>query len=556
MEKVLNMWLDSPNVSDEDKQTILAMNHTEKQEAFYKDVEFGTAGMRGLMGVGTNRINDFTIARATQAFAEYINARDVNKRVAIAYDNRNNSRHFANISAQVLAHNNIEVYIYDEVMATPLLSYAVRQLDCGGGINITASHNPKEYNGFKVYDETGSQLVTRLAKIVVDNVSKLDNYLDIIKPSTDAANALIHHIDKKVVEKYTQTILNLQFQPNQTEDFHLVYSPQHGAGVNVIPQLLDKAGYHYSLVKEQATLDGNFSNTESPNPEDKAAYTLALKQAKVENADMVVTSDPDADRLGVAIKHNGEYILLNGNETTSIMLEYILKQRQLANTLPQTPFVVNTIVTSDLGSKIAQSYGATMQKTLTGFKNIGSLMEKGDNLKNYVFGYEESYGSLPFAIVRDKDAVSATLLLAEMGSQAKKQGLTLVDVLNELYKKHGYHIDTQQSITMAGLDGPEKIAAVMAKFYEQTIGTTDFGDIEVIENYATSERIDAKNTTPLDFEKADVFKVFFKDMGWIAIRPSGTEPKIKVYYGVTGKDETAAQANLKQLEAYVRTKID
>ncbi len=555
MQKTVNLWLNNDNVSEQYKEEIRSLSEKDLQDSFYKDVEFGTAGMRGLMGVGTNRLNEFTIKRAALAYAQFINSRSVNKKVAIAYDNRNNSKLFADISAKVLAKQNIEVVMYDKVMATPLLSYAVRQLDCGGGIIITASHNPKEYNGFKVYNEEGCQLITQYANEVIKNVNKLDDYLNIDINLNEEEASRISYIDNKLVDEYIETVLDSQYNLNSNDDFKIVYSSQHGAGINVIPELLEKANYNFHIVDSQATLDGDFSNTLSPNPEDKDAYIEGIKIAKEQNANIVVTSDPDADRLGVAVLHNGEYQLLNGNETTALILYYILSQKTLNQTLPKHPIVVNTIVTSDIGERICDDYNTKLFKTLTGFKYIGTLIDEEDNLDNYVFGYEESYGSLPLAIVRDKDAASATLLLCEIGAYYAAQDKTLIDLLEMIYSKYGYFHDTQESIMAPGVEGPDKIKAILEKFENETLGNKNGINLVKIEDYNKLICISENKEEKLDFEQSSVYKLFFENIGWIAIRPSGTEPKIKFYYSSTGKDAQEAQDNFEKLNDYVKSVV-
>ncbi len=551
----VKLWLDNTNVSNDEKDIINSLSAEELEECFYKNVDFGTAGMRGLMGVGTNRLNTHTVKRAALAYAKFINSRDVNKKVAIAYDNRNNSKLFAEVSAKVLASQNIEVLLYDQVMATPLLSFAVRELDCGGGIIITASHNPKEYNGFKVYNEEGCQLVTELAQVVIDNVNSIDDYLNISLDLDSEQKQLIKYIDNKVIEKYLNITLATQLNENTNDDFTIVYSSQHGAGINIIPELLERANYNYKIVESQAGIDGNFSNTLSPNPEDKEAYIEGIKIAKENNANIVVTSDPDADRLGVAVLHEGEYQLLNGNETTAIMLYYLLSEKDKLALLPDNPIVINTVVTSDIGDSIAEAFNARVFKTLTGFKYIGTLIDEDDNLENYVFGYEESYGSMPIPIIRDKDAASATLLLCEIAAYYDTKQKTLVDLLDDIYKLYGYHYDAQESIVAAGLDGPAKIKEIMSGFYSESIGSNEYGTIYQIENYRDSIRINENGSEELDYEKSEVMKIFFEDLGWIAIRPSGTEPKIKVYYGAKGESSEEAYENFKKLEVYVKARV-
>ncbi len=556
MKETVKLWLESEFVSEGEKEEIKSLSDDLLLESFYKNVEFGTAGMRGLMGVGTNRINEHTIKRAALAYAMFINGRNVNKKVAIAYDNRNNSKAFAEISARVLASQNIEVVIYDKVMATPLLSYAVRELNCGGGIIITASHNPKEYNGFKVYNEEGCQLIPELVKIVIDHVATLDDYLNISSELSSDQEKMISYIDNSLIEKYIKIALDFQLNKNVNENFSIVYTPQHGAGINVIPEVLDRANINYHLVKSQSTLDGNFSNTLSPNPEDKEAYIEGIKIAKETGSQLVIASDPDADRLGVAVLHDNDYHLLNGNETCAIMLYYLLQEKSKRNELPENPLIINTVVTSDIAERIAEDYNARVEKTLTGFKYIGTLIDEDNNLKNYVYGFEESYGSMLIPIIRDKDAVSATLFLCEIASYYDLKGQSLVDLLDEIYSKYGYHYDKQASIEAKGIDGPDKIKEIMKRFEAETIGQKESYKIVAIEDYSKSLRITEAKEESLDFEKAAVMKIYFENLGWIAIRPSGTEPKIKLYYAAIGKTKEESIKHYEIMESYVNEMIE
>lgn len=556
MQETVKLWLDSPNVSASDKKLIKSLNKKDLEDAFYMDLEFGTAGMRGLMGPGTNRINTHTIARASAGYAKFINDNDVQQRVAIAYDNRNNSKLYADVSAKVLAKHNIEVLIFDELMPTPLLSYAVRELNCGGGIVITASHNPKEYNGFKVYDERGCQLIPELINQVISHVDNLKDYLNIDLTLDDSKKTLIKSIDDSLIEKYLETVLASQKNLNTNDNFSVVFSPQHGTGYKIIPEILKRANYNNYIEKSQSIVDGDFSNTKSPNPEDKSAYDQAIVLAKEKDANIVVTTDPDADRVGVAVKHNDDFVLLNGNETAVLILYYLLKEADKAGTLNKDSIVINTVVTSDLGGVIAEDFNANLLQTLTGFKYIGTLIDEGDNLQNYIYGYEESYGSLPLPIVRDKDAVSATLLLCEIAAYYSLQDMTLVDLLEEIYDKYGYYYDTQTNELLTGVDGLAKIKEIMKEFYSVKLGFVN--DLEIIqtENYKDLIKTNQQGLEDISFESADVMKIIFKDLGWIAIRPSGTEPKIKFYYSAKGDSMDEAVANYKKLSNFVKNKLE
>lgn len=555
MSDTVNLWLNNTNVSDDEKAEIRNLNKESLKDAFYKDLEFGTAGMRGVMGPGTNRINTHTIARASQGYAMYINENAQQQRVAIAYDNRNNSKLYADVTAKVLAKHNIEVLIFDKLAATPLLSYAVRELNCGGGIVITASHNPKEYNGFKVYDDRGCQLIPELVEKVINNVESIDNYLDIDTILEKDQESLIKYIDNSLIEKYMDTILDYQRNKNDNEDFSIVFSPQHGAGVTIIPEVLKRANYNCYKLESQSIVDGDFTNTLSPNPEDPSAYVESIVLAKEKGANLVVTSDPDADRVGVAVKHDGEYVLINGNETTAIMLYYLLNEAKKANELTENSLIINTVVTSNLGKEIAKGFGVKTLQTLTGFKYIGTLMDKGNNLENYIYGYEESYGSLPIPIVRDKDAISATLLICEIAAYYDKKEMTLIDLLEEIYKEFGYYYDTQTNEVLKGADGSKKIKAIMEKFYAVKIGEDDELEVIKTENFETSEAKTVDGITSIELESAAVMKIYFKDLGWIAIRPSGTEPKIKFYFSARGDSFESAKDNFKKLSVYVDNKL-
>ncbi|NTW90929.1 MAG: phospho-sugar mutase, partial [Erysipelotrichaceae bacterium] len=497
---------------------------------------------RGLLGVGCNRLNVHTIRKANVAFARYLSQYpNVFKTgVAIAYDNRYMSKEFAQESANVLASFNIPSYVFTTLRPTPELSYAVRELGCEGGIVITASHNPKEYNGYKVYDNKGCQLIPELIDQVINEINKIEDELAIEINLSDNQRKLVHWIDHEIDEKYIKRVLEIQNRPEMDKsNLNLVFTPQHGTALIPVTEVFNKAGYPYILVDEQCSFDPDFPNTKSPNPEEKVAYEKAIELARKVNADGVLSTDPDADRVGIVVKHNNEYILLTGNQTGSILIEYLLKTKTQLNTLPKNPVIFNTVVTSDLGEKIANHYGVEVEKTLTGFKFIGEKIAKYEvtHEKNFVFGYEESYGYLVEPFVRDKDAIQACLLIAECMSYYKHEGLTLVDVLNDLYQRFGYHHEDQVSLTLKGSDGSQKIKSILNHFRTSII--SDFAGFKVVgkEDYLLLEKTKDGNKSKLDFPPSDVIKYYLEDGTWLAIRPSGTEPKCKFYFCVLGKSE-------------------
>lgn len=561
MENKINHWKHHPNLDPKLKEALLMASEAELNDAFYANLEFGTAGMRGLLGVGPNRLNVHTIRKANVAFAKYLlqYPHALVGGVAIAYDNRYMSYEFAVESARVLAMYNIPSYVFTSLRPTPELSFAVRKLNCEGGIVITASHNPKEYNGYKVYDQTGCQLVPQLIDQVIHEINLIEDELDIVVKLSPEQEKLIHWIDKDIDEAYIARVIDIQNRPEMDKsNIKLIFTPQHGTAYHSVTEIFKRLGYPYVEVSEQCTFDPAFSNTKSPNPEEKVAYELAIEYAKREHADGVLTTDPDADRVGVVVLHQGDYQLLTGNQTGSILIEYLLKTKQSQHALPKKPVIFNTVVTSDLGEKVAKSYGVEVEKTLTGFKFIGDKIAKYEktHAKNFVFGYEESYGYLVQPFVRDKDAMQACLLIAEAISYYKHQGMTLVDVLNGLYDKYGYHLEDQISLTLKGVEGGLKIKAILEHF--RTAVIESFAGIPVVakEDYQQSIRIVGKEITPLDFPKSDVIKYFLEDGTWMAIRPSGTEPKCKFYFCVLGQDAQTAQAKFKSLTQALQTHLE
>lgn len=540
MEKIIEHWKNHPNLDPKLREEMNRLSETELKDAFYTNLEFGTAGMRGLLGVGCNRLNVHTIRKANVAFARYLSQYpNVHKTgVAIAYDNRYMSKEFAQESANVLASFNIPSYVFTTLRPTPELSFAVRELGCEGGIVITASHNPKEYNGYKVYDRQGCQLIPELIDQVIAEINKIDDELSIEVNLSDNQRALIHWIDHEIDDVYIKRVLEIQNRPEMDKsNLNLVFTPQHGTALIPVTDVFNKAGYPYILVDEQCSFDPDFPNTKSPNPEEKVAYEKAIDLARKVNADGVLSTDPDADRVGIVVKHNNEYILLTGNQTGSILIEYLLKTKTQLNTLPKNPVIFNTVVTSDLGEKIANHYGVEVEKTLTGFKFIGEKIAKYEQTheKNFVFGYEESYGYLVEPFVRDKDAIQACLLIAECMSYYKHEGLTLVDVLNNLYERFGYHHEDQVSLTLKGSEGSQKIKSILNHF--RTSSIDEFAGIKVIgkEDYLLGEKTYKGVQSKLDFPASDVIKFYLEDGTWLAIRPSGTEPKCKFYFCVLGK---------------------
>jgi len=475
-------WLNHPNLSNEQKDELKAMSDQQIKDAFYTDIAFGTAGMRGLMGLGPNRLNIFTIRKATQGFASYLNKNGKHS-VAIAYDNRFNSKEFAFDCAKLLAGNGIETYIFDSLRPTPELSYTVRYFKCDGGIMITASHNPKEYNGYKLYDETGCQLIPELASKVIDEIDQLGDILD-IKPADNYDESLIHVVNEEVDKAYYADCLSIQLRKDLNKDFKIAFSPEHGTSYHPVMDTLKIAGYDVVAVECQSNPDPAFSNTKTPNPEEAGAYEEVLKLAKDIDAKLLLVCDPDGDRMGVGIKHNGEYIVLNGNQTGALLLEYILSTYEDLGIKVDNPCMFNTVVTSDIGEAIARYHGCDNERTLTGFKYIGNKVRQYEknHEKTYVFGYEESYGSLIKPFVRDKDATQACLLLAEACAYYLSQGKTLMDVMNEAYEKVGYYYDTQFSIMLPGADGAVKLQEIMSNIRNNPLQVPGFKTLK-IEDY-------------------------------------------------------------------------
>jgi len=526
-------------------------------DAFYKDLEFGTGGLRGVIGAGTNRMNVYTVGKATQGLAAYVNSVTENGKVAIAYDSRIKSDVFARDAAAILAANGIKVYIYKELMPTPMLSFAVRHLKCDAGIVVTASHNPSKYNGYKAYGNDGCQLGLEAADYVLSIMNQVDIFDGVKRVNFDdaVADGKIEYIGDDVIEAYLAAVEDRRVNRDiDMSKLNVVYTPLHGSGNKPVRAILSKIGAtNVTVVPEQEKPDGNFPTAPYPNPEIRQAFECALKLAETVKPDLLLATDPDADRVGIAIPNGDEYRLFSGNEVGALLLEYILKCRKANGTLPENPVAVKTIVTSDVCLKIAEDYGCELRDVLTGFKFIGEqigLLEEDGQEDRYVFGFEESYGYLAGTYVRDKDAVIASMLICEMVAYYKEQGLDLIKVLENLYDKYGYYYCSQKSFTCEGQAGMKQIAGIMERL--ATNPPSEIGGITVttFNNLNTSESLDIASgkITSIDLPKSNVLCFYFADGSSLIVRPSGTEPKIKLYLSAVGATDAEALAERVTLE--------
>jgi len=544
IEKNYERWLSSPSVSEEDKKTILAMNKEEKADAFYRDVEFGTAGMRGVLGPGTNRMNFFTLKKATVGFGLFLlkTHKDASSRgVVISHDNRYYSREFTLASAQILNKMGIKCYIFDDLRPTPELSYAVRYKNAAGGIMITASHNPKQYNGYKVYDETGCQLTPEAIKPYLEILASLPDELSVEIPVANAHKET-EILRKDVDDSYISLVEGIQIHPELAKQgFKVVYSPQHGASYESAMKVFNDLGYDIHPVLSQCNHDPAFGGTLSPNPETAESFIESIKLAKEIGAHLCVMTDPDGDRCGLAyLSSKGTYERFTGNQSAALLLDYILNERKQMGTLPLNGVMYDTIVTSDLGRKIAKSFGISSESFLTGFKYIGNRIDYYEKLgrgPRFVFGYEESYGCLIAPFVRDKDGVQAILLYTEMALFYHLKGIPLDIAYDNLEKKYGYHETITDNVYFEGSEGATKMAALMVALHQEP--PKEIGDNRVlyVEDYKKRLCTDLQSghSTALALEEAEVVRLIFEDTSWIAIRPSGTEPKCKFYIEVFQK---------------------
>ena len=554
-------WLESPLVDEPTKTLIKAMDQKTLDEHFGKDLDFGTAGLRAILAPGSNKLNIFTIRKASLAFAQYLirTYKDAKtKGVVIAHDNRLMSKEFTIEAARVFASNGIKCYIFKDLRPTPQLSFSVRHLKAVGGVVITASHNPKEYNGFKPYDPAGGQLVPNQIEALLPFYLTIENELE-VKVTAPANDPLIITLDESLDELYYQAVNKIVFRPDlSTSDFKIVYSPQHGTGYLGVNYLLKKRGYDLINVEEQSFPDGNFPNTLSPNPEEEKAYELAIKKAKEVKANIILTTDPDADRLGLVILKNNETIYFSGNQTGALLIDYIINSLKANDRFLKNYILYNTIVTSNLGAKIALSHGIKTYSTLTGFKYIGEqvrLLEK-DKKYNILFGYEESFGYLiDGSIARDKDALQAGVVNAEMANYYHKQGLTLDQVLESLYQKYGYHLEVTESFTMPGVEGNAKIKEIMAKLRAQPLTSIGGVKVKAFEDYLTSTQIKDGKPSKIELPVADVIRYVLESETIVAVRPSGTEPKIKFYYNGVGKSRTDCLAEIEKIKKEIKELI-
>lgn len=522
------------------KEGLSKLTEESKHDSFYKDLEFGTAGMRGLLGVGPNRMNLFTVARASLGFGEYLKEtfKHEDLKVAIAFDNRHQSKEFADVAALMLSNFDIKSFVFNSPRPTPELSFAVRELNCIGGIVVTASHNPKEYNGYKVYDETGCQLVDDKIEKVIKNIEAIEDATTIDLKKGD--KNLIVEISKEIDDLYLDRVRNIQLRPELEKKIKIVFSSQHGASYPYVYDLLVEEGYEVILVEEQSSYDPDFSNTLTPNPEDHKSYDLALEYAKKHKAELVLSVDPDGDRMGIVVKHQGEYVYLTGNQGGAILQEYMYSTMKEKDLFPENPLMLNTVVTSDLGDKIAENYNVDVEKTLTGFKYIGEKIEE-HNLKKdkqFVFGYEESYGYLLADFVRDKDAVQACLMSAEAANYYAMKNKTLVDVLDDLSIQYGSYYETQDAYSFEGAEGFQTIQNILRNFREHEIKKIGNLEVDYFDDFLIGKRSDGSST---NLPKANVLKYYLEDGSWLAVRPSGTEPKCKFYYCVVGKNQEASK---------------
>ena len=530
-----NQWLD---FADDDTKAELEALTDEKEieDRFYKDLAFGTGGLRGVMGAGSNRMNKYTVGKATLGLARYLKSKSSGDlSVAIAYDTRNNSQYFAKTAAGVFASQGIKVFIYEMVVPVPVLSFTTHYLNCTAGVMLTASHNPKEYNGYKVYDSKGCQFCTEDAKNAIGFINDITDYASI--PFVDESD-LITYIGENELSAFLAEVKK-QSLYEEKSDLKIVYTALHGTGNIPVRRMLE--GMDVTIVKEQELPDGNFSTVRSPNPEEKDALTLAIEKAKEIGADLVLGTDPDCDRVGIAVKNGDEYVLFTGNQTGALLVKFVLTMKKAM--LNEKSTLVKTIVTSELGADIGKKFGLQIEETLTGFKYIGDKINKYEESgeQEFVIGYEESYGYLVGTHARDKDAVVSSMLICQMAAWYKNQGKTLVDGLNEIYDEYGYYLDYLDSFVLKGKDGAEKIQSLMTYFRNK--GKALFDDIEEIIDFSEGIR---------DLPKENVLKYVWNDGSWMAVRPSGTEPKIKVYYSIVDPVKDNAKVRLENIRETIK----
>lgn len=566
-----NTWLSSELLDDNEKLELRNLSsEKEIEDRFYKDLEFGTGGLRGVMGIGSNRMNIYTVGKATQGLADYLNDKYKNEdiSVSIAYDSRNNSRTFAERSACILCANGIKVNLFSELKPTPMLSFAVKELKSKAGIVMTASHNPKQYNGYKVYNEYGGQITDDAAKKVIERVDNVDiftevkymNYEDAI--ASGKLNIIDEEVEKIYVDKVRDLVIRKELVENKAKDLKIVYTPIHGSGNKPVRRVLNELGYENTfVVKEQELPDGNFPTAAYPNPEEPKVFELAIELGKTIDSDIIFGTDPDCDRIGVVVKdNNGEYKVLTGNQTGVLLTHYMLMSLNELGKLKENPVIIKTIVTTDMVEAIAKDYGATVESLLTGFKYIGErIYEYEENKeKNFIFGFEESYGYLAGDFVKDKDAVVASALICEMALYYKSKGKSLYEALIDLYEKYGYYKENLISISLEGKEGQEQIKATLEFLRHSMNSSIDGVDIVKKLDYKVSKEKNIKSIEEkiIELPSSNVLKFVLEDESWFVVRPSGTEPKMKIYTSVIGKDLEDSLNKSEKLKENIMSIID
>lgn len=562
-------WQEFKDLDGELKVQLEKLNQDERllEEAFYKNLEFGTGGMRGEIGVGTNRMNLYTVRKASAGLAAYIEEHgdEAKQRgVVIAFDSRFKSPEFAMEAAKTLATRGIQTYVFDELRPTPELSFALRHLHAFSGIVVTASHNPPEYNGYKVYGSDGGQLPPEAADQVIQKVNTIENELVIKVDSEEKLRAagLIKTIGSEIDQAYVEKLMTISENPDlaQDTDIKVVFTPLHGTANKPVRAALAKLGYkNVTVVKEQELPDPEFSTVKSPNPEEHAAFELAIRDGKKVGADLLIATDPDADRLGIAVlNHEGEYVVLTGNQTGALLLDYLLSQKQQKGVLPDNGVVLKTIVTSELGRKIASDFQLDTIDVLTGFKfiaeKINEYEESGEH--TFMFGYEESYGYLIGDFARDKDAVQAALLATEVCAYYKKQGMSLYEGMTQVFEKYGFYLEGLRSLTLKGKEGAEKIQRILASFRAESLDKLGSLSVAITEDYLTGTRSNGQYEETIKLPKSNVLKYIFEDGSWVCLRPSGTEPKVKFYFGVTSDSLEKSKAKLNAIETDFMELVD
>lgn len=558
------MWLNSPYFDEQTKNELLSIKDDEKeiQDRFYKNLEFGTGGLRGIIGVGTNRINIYTVRRATLGVLNYImktqGEEGKQKGIVIAHDSRYMSREFCIEVAKTLSAYGVKAYIFEELKPTPELSFAVRYLKCAMGIVITASHNPKEYNGYKVYDSDGGQICIDMANDIIAEVNKIDDYSTIKSIDFEEALSknLITILDNEVDDEFIKAVKKQVLRQNIIDEYgkklKIIYTPIHGTGNKPVRKVLNECGFeNVMVVKEQELPDSNFSTVKYPNPEEKSVFNIAIEMAKNNGTDLIIGTDPDCDRVGIVVKDSsGEYVVLNGNQVGSLLVRYILESLVEENKLPKNnPTIIKTIVTSELGAKIAKAYNVDCLNTLTGFKFIGEKIKafEESNDRSFIMGYEESYGYLIGTHARDKDGVVSSLMICEMAAYYSSKGMNLYEALIDTYNKFGYYKEDLKSVTLKGIDGIKKIKEMM--LYFRSVKIDNVADVKVDKILDYKDGVD-------DLPKSDVLKFLLEDGSWIAIRPSGTEPKIKFYFGANSDNQEDVEFKLNNLISYILNVVD